>query len=507
MLCDLCQASDVRVQSGCEVDEGAPCNPCLKIVDLDAQISNVRAVLKRLTDARRIFQTERNYIHDPIARNFPPEIISRIFSLYSHPHGDDTSPDKEDLHPLILGAVCKTWRGIAWNTTELWTRLSISVDPYIKKNIVRERQMTFEWLARAGNLPLSLYMDRVRWDISNLPSSSLRQVTIAWATFIRDLLNEFGTCCRVLDVQLPVKIFFTVMPTARFGAILKRLVIHLRPCDDPHEVFSPSADPPRPENVSLKYLPPHVVNISWSNVTELTLDGCLESACLDIFNYTPSLLSCQFGKYVLLSDQPPSPQFITHSRLRRLVIRHATDQILKRCIFPELKYLSMNYAAVATIQDFVSRSYCNLKTLEITPQFRAETENSLFQLLQNPSLQSLQSLSITPSGSPASHECIFNALSESPAFLPELRSLTYSARSCLQFSWVVALVLSTEFRPLSTIKLSCPDNFIEGDALLRHLFEICLRHPGITLDFLDTSPDFWQIQAMRLGLEYPGIDK
>ncbi|KAJ3494043.1 hypothetical protein NLJ89_g10892 [Agrocybe chaxingu] len=499
MLCDLCQAgrSDIPRDSACEVVDGEPCDPCLKITDLDIQISNVEVILKRLTDTRRILQTARNHIHDPIVNHLPPELIQRIFSLYAHSDDDDTSAyiQKEKFVPLVLGAICKTWREIAWNTPDLWTRLSFSVDSNIKKNMVREREMSFQWLSRTGDLPLSLYMDRARWESSS-PQRS--QMARSWVGFIQDLMNEFGNRFRVLDVELPVKIFFPVMSKARLSSQLKRLAIRINYCDSALEVFSLSTDTLEPEYVSLSRIEPRLVKISWNNVTELALHEYTGDACSDIFVYAPSLVSCQ-----LRSIQPDSNQqlqSITHLQLRHLIIKSPADNFLKRATFPELKTLSMEYAAVSTMRDFVSRSCCNLKTLEVTLRFYKETANSLFELLQEPYLHSLKSLNINLRGL-ANRERIFSAFPEKPAFLPVLQSITYNCwDQGLQFAWVLPLMLSTKFRPLSTIKIKHPDDIYE-DENLRHFFEFRRCNPDITLEFLDLDPDFIQKQAKRLGLE------
>ncbi|CAA7265239.1 unnamed protein product [Cyclocybe aegerita] len=493
MLCDLCKAgrTDKPGASACEVVEGGPCacDPCLKITDLDIQISSVEAILKRLTDARRILQTACNCIHDPIVSRLPPELIHRIFYL---------SPR------LVLGAVCKTWREIAWNTPELWTRLSISVDSNIRKNIVREREMSFEWLSRAGNLPLSLYMNRARWESSSPHYSRMAQ---SWVVFIQDLMNEFGNRCRVLDVELPVKIFFPLMSKTRLTSQLKHLAIRLNHCDSAPEVFSLSTDTLEPEYVSLSSLEPHLVKISWNNVTRLALKGCEENGCLNIFKYAPSLVSCRLESILPDENRQPSLQFITHLRLRHLIIiKSLADWILERSIFPELEYLSTADATISTIQDFVSRFCCNLKTLEMTLQYHVRPESSLLELLQTPYLHSLESLSITLTFGPANKEQFFDAFLENPTFLPELKGLTYDCWSPgLQFAWVVPVMSSTKFRPLSTIKIRHPDDIYE-DENLRHFFEFRRCNPWINLEFLDLKPDFFQIQAKRLGLEYVAVE-
>ena len=56
--------------------------------------------------------------------------------------------------PLSLGVICSYWRDIAWSTPSLWSSLVVRVtskhDPHIIAGIAQE------WLARSGQLPLSI---------------------------------------------------------------------------------------------------------------------------------------------------------------------------------------------------------------------------------------------------------------------------------------------------------------------------------------------------------------
>lgn len=57
----------------------------------------------------------------------PFEVISYIFAL-SLPRRFGAYSDFESA-PLILGAVCRMWRDIAWSTPQLWNRIKIHLTP------------------------------------------------------------------------------------------------------------------------------------------------------------------------------------------------------------------------------------------------------------------------------------------------------------------------------------------------------------------------------------------
>lgn len=54
-----------------------------------------------------------------------------------------------------LGAVCRTWRNIAWTTPSLWTSLVFWV---VYDTTEPQVQLAIEWLNRSGNLPLSIVL-------------------------------------------------------------------------------------------------------------------------------------------------------------------------------------------------------------------------------------------------------------------------------------------------------------------------------------------------------------
>ncbi|KIM36973.1 hypothetical protein M413DRAFT_31359 [Hebeloma cylindrosporum] len=64
-----------------------------------------------------------NQNHDPFIHRLPPEIVSRIFFHYSRVNKSFTTSAKTNT--LFLGAVCRSWRQLAWATPELWNSFFI----------------------------------------------------------------------------------------------------------------------------------------------------------------------------------------------------------------------------------------------------------------------------------------------------------------------------------------------------------------------------------------------
>ncbi|KAJ3515224.1 hypothetical protein NLJ89_g1892 [Agrocybe chaxingu] len=165
VLCDRCRQQNREGKSSgdrqaCVVAGGTPCEPCRQLADIDAEIVNVETYLEKLKRSRYPLQTRRNHIHDPMLKNLPHEVVSRIFASCVvadyESRSQHYSPRRLPL-PFVLGAVCKPWREIAWRTPQLWTRISISVPSSDKLDLHRE--IIEQWLSRSGRLPLSLHLE------------------------------------------------------------------------------------------------------------------------------------------------------------------------------------------------------------------------------------------------------------------------------------------------------------------------------------------------------------
>ena len=155
-FCNRC--GNHAVEEGCDVWD--------EIVELDTLLGRLR--LKRYDLKRKI-----NRFHSPIVCQLPPDVTAIIFEFclpdftdYQMDRLSAVSPFtcftklKEDLSiPLSLGAICSYWREIAWSTPSLWSSLFIHA-PGVRDSSSSSHTMPSgiarEWLARSGQLPLSI---------------------------------------------------------------------------------------------------------------------------------------------------------------------------------------------------------------------------------------------------------------------------------------------------------------------------------------------------------------
>lgn len=97
--------------------------------------------------------------HDSLTRCLSLEVISIIFRFYvAEDFQDDPQVWLSDTHlsPLVLGAVCQSWRSIAWSSLHIWTHIRINVNVQRQDSWIY-RDVAEEWLSRSSQLPLSIY--------------------------------------------------------------------------------------------------------------------------------------------------------------------------------------------------------------------------------------------------------------------------------------------------------------------------------------------------------------
>ncbi|KAI4527295.1 hypothetical protein K525DRAFT_285244 [Schizophyllum commune Loenen D] len=116
-----------------------------EVDDLEALIAQLREGQRALKGLRRV---QRAYLA-PV-RKLPPEILSIIFKMCNGDEPIDLS--RKRCEPIILSAVCKTWRDTMAGLHSAWTAFEFGPAREVEHSIVLARLRTF--LDNSGNLPL-----------------------------------------------------------------------------------------------------------------------------------------------------------------------------------------------------------------------------------------------------------------------------------------------------------------------------------------------------------------
>ena len=210
----------------CKIDGGHPCKECMNLEEVDANIRKAYDLLESLARKRKEVKEKVNQAHDPVLRHLPHEIVSLIFEHWVEDSKTNAFPDDVGLShavysqpikivfekpaPLVISAICRTWRRISFSQPRLWTSLNIFMNDPDK--LSTQHQLVNEWLGRAGRLPLDVWIHcrpdvfEEEWDVSLL--DTIKTTSSRWRNLRLSLPPHF--CSRLLSGSLLVPLLKTV---------------------------------------------------------------------------------------------------------------------------------------------------------------------------------------------------------------------------------------------------------------------------------------------------------
>ena len=351
-------------------------------------------------NALRAHRDAQNYVHlnDSIAgcrdscandaaphpiHSLPPETLSQIF-IFTLDIDSAAAAELFELsrhserhlqifNPLVLCAVCSSWRSLAFATPQLWQSVYIHIPFILKKSLAEKRAADLvQWIERSRSLSLSLH---ISWDYhSDGPNdaqpivSVLNNNAIRWETvYLRD---------RHAALQLRPS------PMTRST---------LFPADKRHRSLF--------QIFSLSYLYDTPIPFSWAEITHLQLPDQIPygSNRESIFMKSPKLV--QLSMFVPSSSQPFGGSVIHHN-LVTLSIRMSCGfgHLFNYLSLPSLRDMFINQVSSKDIQPLLNcftRSSCSLVKLEV--HGLNLSPDDLLNVLSHRSCNSLTSLKILES--------------------------------------------------------------------------------------------------------------
>ncbi|KAF8880590.1 hypothetical protein CPB84DRAFT_1851820 [Gymnopilus junonius] len=455
-------------------------------------------LLPNLMEQHRRLRTEANKMHNPLILQVPPEVASIIFKFCA-PHVPFNPEDRSEnwaidvKAPLVLGAVCRGWRDIAWSIPQLWTR--------------------------SCQLPLSVhvYIDE------DAPALSLYEKQII------DILNQHAERWETLELSIPgplMNMFKCNTESTRLSIRNLRLdsgsPYHCSP--DPRGEFALGNLLPEPTNVYLRNRLLNSVSISWSCVTFIDVECLSVGECVQLLHEAITLERCQFYSIYRSTNQPVESA-VTHPRLqdmKLIVVNSDTGkQLLDHITLPALQKLEINTnleeLPTAELFAMFRRSSCRLKEFAVVSSDFLDDE--MCGLLRE--LPHLERLVLSPisrdkfsmsnfltilSNTNMPHE------SQDPAtyFLPHLRFLQIQMPWEIEWNLIAPIFYPLEElghprrRPLNCARFvmpSPPGSVVEKEILLGFL---AILEAGLELEIfcLDVDDDFELIQA---SIEFYGL--
>ena len=330
-----------------------------------------------------------NQHHDPLS-HLPVEISSHIFAIYTeevNSHFDPQSLCVERGGPLLLGAVSKFWRQVAFSTPHLWNTVNIHI--FSNDNLPTKVELTKEWLARSRELPLHLSLGYPTWNVIEsgfdplIPLfNELQHVSPRWCTlflgFSSSLYSTFlgqVTCAPTLETL------------ALVNASEEEGDFHL-----PHTPLLKHLDVDVFGSV-----PFSSISINWSSLTTVTAYHVRMGEYFQILQLAEGLKSLNLDGLIGHQEYhlPTSP--LTHSALRELYLGTNEDlpihpsellAMLDLATFPSLekfRYRSHSRTSFpnSAIPSIFNRSRCQLTHFDLSGDLRNGTTDDLISILSN----------------------------------------------------------------------------------------------------------------------------
>ncbi|PPQ74568.1 hypothetical protein CVT26_007819 [Gymnopilus dilepis] len=285
----------------------------------------------------------------------PLELVVDIFEIYIREYCGS---------PLALGAICRTWRHIAWSTSRLWTLVTI----WLPRRTITESmiQVIAEWLTRSHQLPLDVRIHGSRTDVHVGPAQYLRLAAV---------INQSCNRWRSFSLDLPISTLRHFNDVWNFSPTLTELQLFANAADwlKPVEIKFQVG---MPQTVCLTGIPVRHLDLRWDNVTTVHVNYLTVGEIIQILELGPLIQQASFD---WVDDRevyyPPIVPTI-HPSLRDLKIdfNEAWDdigdgQLFDAMTFPALQKLVYSVVeATFPEQSFASclqRSSCQLEELSI----------------------------------------------------------------------------------------------------------------------------------------------
>jgi F-box-like len=471
--CDRC---------GDTVGEG--CDPLDELAQLDA-------LWERLTLKRYDLKRKINRFHSLIVRQLPPDIMSTIFEFCLPDFADIQLPPSNVFSLLSLGAICSHWREIAWSTPCLWSSLVVCQNQHTA--IVQE------WLARSGQLPLTIRILSPRKPIKYHQFLALAKI-----------INKYSNRWSDLDLCIP-RCFYQFFRAADDHApILRSIRLHSFHTDKLRNFHLTC---PRLERADLSWFQMDGINIQWDNLTHLILQHTSILDSFLIMSKTPRLVFCQISYPRYGIGLPSQPLILESLRMLQLISNsHSSDGFLDFLITPFLEELSLSSESPVILDTTAyffekaasfKRSPCSLRFFSVSFNISKHFEEFMSLL---PLIPSLKILSITAYDRVFEDDSV-NILqlvtkvvsSQSTTIqhrlLPNLEVLEYTGQICLRPGNYAELFFlpSTDnavHGPLRLLQLDLDPTAIIPENIISYFLSLMER--GLTVNVLSGSKDILQ---------------
>jgi hypothetical protein len=358
-------------------------------MQLTAIGAKVYAHLEELNKLLKIQAEAREHVnqhHDPLA-HLPVEIISHIFAIYTEDVNSQYEPISlyvERGGPLLLGAVSKFWRQVAFTTPHLWNTVNIHI--LSNDNLPTKVELTKEWLARSRELPLHLSLGYPTW---NENDSELNPLIPLF-----NELQHVSSRWRTLFLGFSPSLYPTFLGQVTCAPTLETLTLI--------DSLEEEGDFHLPHTPLLKHLdidvsvPFSSISIDWSGLTTVEAHQILMGEYFDILQLSEGLKSFRLSGLIGHREYSLPTTPLTHSTLRELYLEtdemrmHPSELVtmFDLATFPSLEKFRYNSGSrtsfpKSAIRSVFNRSRCQLTHFDLSGDLRNGTTNDLISILSD----------------------------------------------------------------------------------------------------------------------------
>jgi len=370
---------------------GQVCGPCLQLQAIDTKLYALQEEVNKLLLIRTEVKERLNQHHDPFTRHLPMEITSNIFAIYTEIFNSDFDLNYATTTyggPLLLGAVSKSWREIAFATPHLWNTVNVVIPSIDKLPITVE--LTKQWLDRSRQLPLylSLVHRAFEWD-----EQTEGEVVSLIPLF--NILQNVAPRWYKLVLGIPPTLYTTFLGELTCAPALNTLFV--RGLFGGGQFFLPLTPSLKHLDVQSTLLLPDI-SIDWGNLTTLKYDWFSLDELFEVLRLARVLESFTVHGLTENTGGYPIPIIpLTHSTLKRLYLGSGDDAeidpfqvetLLGLAVFPSLEQFGYGFASgssfpIRAIQSLFNRSHCQLTHFDLSGDLEDITSDELISILSD----------------------------------------------------------------------------------------------------------------------------
>jgi hypothetical protein len=423
--------------------------------------------------------------------SLPLEILSQIFILALHidftavAELHETSRHGERhlqiFNPLVLCAVCSSWRSLAFTTPRLWRRVFIHIPRKLNKTQAKKQAADLvQWIERARSLPLALHIS----------CDFQRQARPPYLTASKhpliSVVNDYAARWESLYVQHVVTTLqlgpsptlpLTLFQNETWSSFFWKMTVFFYPHDFPIDEFP------------------------FAELTHYQVHDSYSVSCDNIFMKTPKLVQLSIS---VVSLPASLGGCMIHHNLVTFSLRVSPEsgRLLNRLSLPSLRDMFITDVSSEHIQpllNFFTRSSCSLNKLEVYGQNLSPDD--ILNILAHRSCNSLTSLKILEPCGLRKRELVDDnvllrlALHQDDSLCPHLKFLTIDCVTECSLSALLKLVES---------RVGCLTNLQPPDEPIQYLHLRNIKHLSDVRKLVAVGKGSGMKYARRRYREVPG---